>query len=350
MEALRWHAARDVRLVEVPEPELLPGTALVEVAYCGLCGTDVHEYTHGPVMIREGAHPLSGARPPITMGHEFSGRVVAMDGEVPGIAVGTRVVADPCLRCGVCRWCLRGEYHICAKGGSIGLAADGGLAPLVRVPLIELHAVPDGVSDQHAALAEPLAVGLHAASRAQIGPGDDVLVLGAGPIGLSALIGARVAGAATVFVSEPNPARAEVARSMGATEVFDPTTDDVRKAVFTGTGRIGPDAVIDGTGRPEAIDLGLRSLRRGGRMAIAGISPAELAIDIRQIVLYERQVVGSLGYNFDIPRVLGLMASGAIDAAPLITDVRPLADGAATLEELSSPNQHVKVLLTPQET
>lgn len=349
MEALRWHAARDVRLEEVPEPELLPGTALVEVAYCGLCGTDVHEYTHGPVMIRPGAHPLSGAQPPMTLGHEFSGRVVAMDGEVPGIAVGTRVVADPCLRCGVCRWCLRGEYHICAKGGSIGLAADGGLAPLVRVPLIELHAVPDAVSDQHAALAEPLAVGLHAASRAQIGPGDNVLVLGAGPIGLAALIGARTAGAATVFVSEPNPARAEIARSMGATEVLDPTTDDVRKAVFAGTGRIGPDAVIDGTGRPEAIDLGLRSLRRGGRMAIAGISPSELNFDLRQIVLYERQVVGSLGYNFDIPRVLGLMASGAIDAAPLITDVRPLAAGAATLEELSSPNQHVKVLLTPQE-
>jgi (R,R)-butanediol dehydrogenase/meso-butanediol dehydrogenase/diacetyl reductase len=350
MRALRWHAAHDVRLADVDEPTLLPGTAIVEVAFCGVCGTDLHEYTHGPVMIRPGVHPLSGAQPPITLGHEFSGRVVEMDGELPGIAVGTRVVADPCLRCGVCRWCQRGEYHICALGGSIGLAADGGLARFVRVPLVSLNRIPDNVSDEHAALAEPLAVGLHAATRAQVGPGDSVLVLGAGPIGLAALIGARASGAAAVFVSEPNTARAEIARSLGATEVFDPTTDDVRSALFTRTGRIGPDAVIDGTGRPEAIALGLRTVRRGGRVAVAGISPSDLSFDLRQLVLYERSLVGSLGYNFDIPRVLDLMAAGVVDAATLITGIRPLSAGAATLEELSVPNQHIKVLLTPQES
>ena len=349
MKALRWHAARDVRLAEVAEPTLLPGTAIVEVAFCGLCGTDLHEYTHGPVMIRPGVHPLSGAQPPMTLGHEFSGRVVEMDGELAGITVGTRVVADPCLRCGVCRWCQRGEYHICVLGGSIGLAADGGLARYVRVPLVGLHRIPDSVSDEHAALAEPLAVGLHAAGRAQVGPGDSVLVLGAGPIGLAALIGARASGAAAVFVSEPNPARADIARSIGATEVFDPTTDDVRSQVFKRTGRIGPDAVIDGTGRPEAIALGLSSVRRGGRVAVAGISPSDVSFDLRQLVLYERTLVGSLGYNFDIPRVLELMAAGKVDAAPLVTDVRPLSAGPATLEELSTPNQHIKVLLTPQE-
>jgi len=349
VKALRWHAARDVRLAEVHRPTLTPGTAIVEVAFCGLCGTDLHEYTHGPVMIRPGAHPLSGAEPPITLGHEFSGRVVEMDGAMPGISVGTRVVADPCLRCGVCRWCQRGEYHICAMGGSLGLAADGGLAPYVRVPLVGLHRIPDAVTDEHAALAEPLAVGLHAARRAQVSPGDTVLVLGAGPIGLAALIGARASGAATVFVSEPNPARAEIARTIGATEVFDPTVDDVRSALFKRTDRIGPDAVIDGTGRPEAIALGLRSVRRGGRVAVAGISPSELNVDLRRLVLYERTLVGSLGYNFDIPRVLDLMSTGHLDAAPLVTSVRPLSAGPATFEELSSPNQHIKVLLTPQE-
>jgi (R,R)-butanediol dehydrogenase/meso-butanediol dehydrogenase/diacetyl reductase len=298
-------------------------------------------------MIRPGAHPLSGVEPPITLGHEFSGRIVAIDGDWPSLAVGTRVVADPCLRCGTCRWCLRGEYHICARGGSLGLAADGGLARYVRVPLVELHAVPDTVTDEQAALAEPLAVGLHAASRARVGPGDHVLVLGAGPIGLAALIGARLSGAAAVFVSEPNPARARVALAVGAAEVFDPV--EVRSAVFGRTGRIGPDAVIDGTGRPEAIAEGLRSLRRGGRMAVAGIAPAELKVDLRQLVLYERTLVGSLGYNFDIPRVLDLMATGRIDPSPLVTAVRPLSAGPATLAELSTPNQHIKVLLTPRE-
>jgi (R,R)-butanediol dehydrogenase/meso-butanediol dehydrogenase/diacetyl reductase len=350
MKALRWHAAHDVRLTDVSEPTLLPGTAILEVAFCGVCGTDIHEYSHGPVMIRSGPHPLSGQAPPVTLGHELSGRVVEIDGAMPGIEVGTRVVVDPCLRCGTCRWCQRGEYHICALGGSIGLAADGGLAKYVRVPLVSLHRVPDEVSDEHAALAEPLAVGLHAAGRAQVGAGDSVLVLGAGPIGLAALIGARASGAAAVFVSEPNPARAEVARALGATEVFDPTVEDVRTAVFLRTAKIGPDAVIDGTGRPEAIGLGVRSVRRGGRVAVAGISPSELNFDLRQLVLYERSIVGSLGYNFDIPRVLDLMAVGTIDPSVLITAVRPLSAGTATLDELSSPNQHIKVLLTPRET
>src|SRR3954453_16833192 len=109
MKALRWHGARDVRLDEVEEPLPLPGTAIVEVTFCGLCGTCVYEFDPGPVMIRPGAHPLSGMAPPITLGHEFSGRIVAMDGERPGLTVGTRVVADPCLRCGTCWWCLRGD-------------------------------------------------------------------------------------------------------------------------------------------------------------------------------------------------------------------------------------------------
>jgi (R,R)-butanediol dehydrogenase / meso-butanediol dehydrogenase / diacetyl reductase len=350
LQALYWHAARDVRLADADEPVLRPATAIVEVAFCGLCGTDVHEYTHGPVMIRTGPHPLSGQAPPVVLGHEFSGRIAAIDGGPPGLAVGTRVVADPCLRCGTCRWCQRGEYHICARGGSLGLAADGGFARYVRVPVVQLHAVPDAVSDEQAALAEPLAVGLHAATRAGVTPGDNVLVLGAGPIGLAALIGARIAGAAAVFVSEPNAARARLAWAMGATEVLDPSAADVRAAVFARTGRIGPDAVIDGTGRPDAIGLGLRTLRRGGRMAVAGISPSELSVDLRQLVLFERTIAGSLGYNFDIPRVLDLMAAGRIDAAPLVTGIRPLKAGIATLDELSAPDhRHVKVLLTPQE-
>ncbi|GAA3613403.1 2,3-butanediol dehydrogenase [Kineosporia mesophila] len=349
MRALRWHAARDVRLEEIDRPVLLPGTAIVEVSHVGLCGTDVHEYAHGPVMIRSGPHPLGGQAPPVTLGHEFSGRIAEIDIGEKNLAVGTRVVTDPCLRCNNCRWCLRGDYHVCAKGGSLGLAADGGLARYVRVPLIQLHVVPDGVPDQHAALAEPLAVGLHAAGRAGVEPGDNVLVLGAGPIGLAALIGARLRGAGQVFVSEPHPARAKVALGLGATGVLDPTGTDVRRELFAATGRIGPDTVIDGTGRPEAIELGLRSLRRGGTLAIAGISPAELRLDLRQLVLFERTVTGSLGYNFDIPRVLALMAAGQIDPSPLISDTRPLSAGVQTLEELAEPNQHIKVLITPQE-
>ncbi|MET9994999.1 alcohol dehydrogenase catalytic domain-containing protein [Streptomyces mutabilis] len=349
MQALRWHGRGDLRLEEIAEPGEPPaGHAVVEVAFCGICGTDLHEITHGPNMIRTGKHPLSGQAPPVTMGHEMSGRVVALGGERAGVEIGTRVAVDPCLTCDACRWCLHGDYHICAKGGSVGLASDGGFARYATVPLRGLHPVPDAVSDEMAALAEPLAVGLHAAGRAGVGPGDTVLVLGAGPIGIAAILGARMSGAGAVYVSEPVTARHAAAVAAGATEVFDPTTADVRRTVFLRTGRIGPDVAIDATGRPDAVDLGLRSLRRGGRMAVAGITEAALSVDVRQLVLYERSLCGSLGYNFDIPRVLALMADGRLDASCLLTGVRPLSEGLTVVDELTGrTHDHLKVLLTP---
>lgn len=351
MKALRWHGQRQLHVDEVDEPKTPgPGMAVVEIAYCGICGTDLHEYLHGPNMIRLDPHPLSGSIPPMTLGHEMSGTVFALGGDAPGITVGMRVAVDPCLRCGYCRWCRRGDYHICAKGGSIGLAAPGGFARFVEVPVENLVPVPDGVPDEMAAVAEPLAVGLHAAKRGLVGPGDNVLVLGSGPIGIAALVGARMSGAAAVFVSEPLAQRAEQAYGFGATEVFDPTAVDIRREVFGRTGRIGPDVVIDATGRAELVELAIRTTRRGGRVVMAGISNSQLSVDLRQIVLYERSIFGSLGYNHDIPRVLDLMATGRLDAAALVTGICSLIEAPALFAELEADRgRHLKVLVTPKE-
>jgi (R,R)-butanediol dehydrogenase / meso-butanediol dehydrogenase / diacetyl reductase len=351
VQALRWHGRGDLRLDEVPEPVAAPGHALLRVSLCGICGTDLHEFGHGPNMIRTGPHPLSGQAPPLTLGHELSGVLVAVDGG-PGFAPGDRVTIDPCLRCGVCRWCVRGEYHICAKGGSVGLASDGGFADLLSVPVTSLVPIPDGVDDRAAALAEPLAVGLHAVRRGGVGVGDSVLVLGAGPIGVAALVAAKLAGAAHLYVSEPNELRADRARELGATEVFDPTTADVRREVFLRTGRIGPDVVVEATGLPALVELAVTAVRRGGHVALAGISDSRIGIDLRQIVLFERSVAGSLGYNFDIPRVLDLIATGrlgpeVVDA--LVTGVRPLAQAVDAFTELAADRgRHLKVLLSPE--
>jgi (R,R)-butanediol dehydrogenase/meso-butanediol dehydrogenase/diacetyl reductase len=351
VQALRWHGRGDLRLDDVAEPGARPGEAVLRVAYCGICGTDLHEFGHGPNMIRTGPHPLSGEAPPMTLGHEMSGVVTGLGSGAPGLSVGDRVTIDPCLRCGECRWCLRGEYHICARGGSVGLASAGGFAPYVRVPLACVVRIPDGVGDREAALAEPLAVGLHAIRRAGVSAGDSVLVLGAGPIGVAALVAARLAGAAQLFVSEPNPVRAERAAALGATATFDPTTADVRREVFLRTGRIGPDVVVEATGRPELVELAVTSVRRGGHVALAGISDSRIDVDLRQIVLFERSVSGCLGYNFDIPRVLDLMATGRLDASSLVTAVRPLSQAVETFAELTADRgRHLKVLLTPEES
>ncbi|WP_374455994.1 alcohol dehydrogenase catalytic domain-containing protein [Nocardioides sp.] len=349
MQALRWHGNGDLRLEETPKPTAeRPDDVVIEVEVCGICGTDVHEYVHGPQMIRTAEHPLTGARPPITLGHEFAGYVSSVGSHVDDLEIGQLVTVDPCLRCGDCAACQRGDYHICAQGGSIGLAADGGLADFVVVPRVNVIAVPDGVPAVWAAVAEPLAVGLHAARRAGVGAGDTVLITGAGPIGIASLLGAISLGAGAVFVSEPSAARAQLALHVGATEVFDPLTVDVRREVFLRSGRVGPDRAIEATGRPEAFELGLTSLRRGGRLSIAGITDSALTFPLRQLVLYEREVVGSLGYNRDIERVLQLMATGRLDPGPFVKTVRPLSQAPDTFANLSAgPADELKILLSP---
>ncbi|MEU5477612.1 alcohol dehydrogenase catalytic domain-containing protein [Streptomyces mirabilis] len=350
MKALRWHGARDLRLEEVPEPpEPGPHEAVVDVSWCGVCGTDLHEFLEGPHMIREGPHPLTGARPPLALGHELSGTVVALGAEVPGIGIGDRVTADPCWRCGVCYWCTRGEYHLCPKGGSVGLASPGAFAERVTVPLAGLTRLPDHVSDEMAAVAEPLAVGLHAVTRAGVRPGDNVLVVGGGPIGFAVVLAARLAGAAGLYVSEPLQERRERLLELGVTEAFDPSASDVRREVFLRTGRIGPDAVIDATGVARLAAQAVASVRRGGRVVLAGVGHGNVEFDMGQLVFYERAVLGTLGYTFDIPRVIDLMSTGRLDASALITGRFPLSGGAGVFEDLAADRaRHLKVLLTPK--
>lgn len=348
MEALIWHAARDLRLESVDEPAPPGrGEVVVEVAYCGICGTDLHEYVDGPVMIRPQPHPLTGEAPPLALGHEFSGRIAAIGADVGGLALGERVTVDPCWRCGTCFWCRRGQYNICERGGSIGLASSGALGQFVRAQAAGVVRLPDEVDDQMAALAEPLAVGYHAVARGGVRSGDRVLVIGFGPIGGTVVLAAAAAGASDIFVSEPDPRRRDMALRLGATEALDPDGVDVRRETFLRTGRVGPDVVFECTGVPALIAAGLDTVRRGGRLVSVSTTHGTAAIDSRKLVLYEREIVGSLGYNHDLEIVVRLMAAGILDPRPLITGVVPLqdaiTDGFDALLERREP--HLKLLV-----
>lgn len=348
MKAIVWHAAGDLRLEDVAEPGPPgPGQAVVEVSFCGICGTDLGEYTKGPVMIRPSPHPLTGARPPVVLGHEFSGRVVAVGPDGDAAQVGQRVTVDPCWRCGHCFWCRRGDYHICRYGGSVGLASDGALARRVTVPAAGLVPLPDGVGDRIAALTEPLAVGLHAVRRGGVQAGDRVLVLGAGPIGAAVLLAARASGAAEVYVSEPGAGRRELALQLGATQAFDPGAVDVRKEVYLRTGRIGPDVVFECTGSPRLLQVAVAAARRGGRVVLVGIGHGVAEVEPSQVVPYEREVVGSLGYRHDLPSVIGLIAAGLLDPAPLITATVPLEQAVPDAFDAlrDDPGEHMKILV-----
>jgi (R,R)-butanediol dehydrogenase/meso-butanediol dehydrogenase/diacetyl reductase len=345
-----WHAARDLRVQDVPEPgDPKPGEAIVAVSFCGICGTDVHEFTEGPVLIRPSAHPLTGHEPPVVLGHEFSGTVVAVGLGGPADLVGRRVTVDPCWRCGTCYWCVRGSYHICQRGGSVGLASHGALAPLVTVPAAGLIALPDNVDMMVGALAEPLAVALHAVRRGGVSAGDRVLVFGAGPIGAAVTLAARAAGAADVFVSDPQASRRDRVLGMGATEAFDPGASDVRREVFLRCGRVGPDVVFDCSGVPEVITAAIEASRRGGTVVLLGIGHETAALRPLSVSAFERTIIGSLGYNYDLSRVIDLVASQAIDPTPLITSVVPLEDVvSAAFGPLAAGSQdQMKILVEP---
>ena len=325
MRAAVWHAAGDIRVEDVPEPgDPAPGQAVVEVSACGICGTDMHEFTEGPVLIRPGAHPLTGHQPPVVLGHELSGTVVAVGDGGPADLAGRRVTVDPCWRCGTCYWCLRGDYHICRIGGSVGLASDGALASLVTVPAAGLVALPDEVDDLAGALMEPLAVALHAVRRGRVSPGDRVLVLGAGAIGSAVTLAALAAGAAEVFVSDPVPERRARVLDLGAAEAFDPGQSDVRREVFLRCGRVGPDVVFECTGAAPLVSQAVDAARRGGTIVLLGIGHGTAELRPVLVTAFERTVIGSLGYNQDLPRAVALVASGRIDPRPLITSVVPL--------------------------
>jgi (R,R)-butanediol dehydrogenase/meso-butanediol dehydrogenase/diacetyl reductase len=189
MLAVRWHGRGDVRVEEVPPPAPPgPGEVQIQVRWCGICGTDLEEWLSGPVFIPAAApHPVTGARAPLVLGHEFAGVVVAAGADVTGSWPGQRVAVDTVVSCGTCYWCLRGEVTRCPSLGALGLHADGGLAELCNAPARICLPVPDTVADDEAALAEPLAVAVRALRRAGLRPGERVAVVGAGAVGLMAV-------------------------------------------------------------------------------------------------------------------------------------------------------------------
>lgn len=347
MRAVRWHGNRDVRVddVELALP-LGPGMVEVAVAWCGVCGSDIAEYAHGPFAIRPGrVHRLTGQEPPVTLGHEFSGRVTAVGPGVSEVAAGDRVAADACWRCQVCPACVSGVYNQCALSGSIGLASDGAMAPRIRFPAYCAVPLPDAVSDRAGAMLEPLAVALHALRRGGATPGETVVVLGFGAIGACTAEIARAMGL-TVLVSEPGEARRTRAHEMGHHTVApEGSPREVARAIRTRTGG-GAQLVVDASGVPVALEAAPEMTVRGGRVALVGIPKTSPPIDAARLVLYERSLIASLGYAHDLPRVAAMIAAGHIDPERLITRAIGLEETPGELERLATaPNGDIKVLI-----
>lgn len=349
MRALRFHAARDLRIEDVPAPgDPGPGEVVVRVVTCGICGTDLHEYAAGPIVTPVEPHPLTAARNPQILGHEFAGDVVATGAGVTGVAEGDRVAIMPLAYCGTCAYCRRGLQHLCSTMACVGLShAWGGMAEVATVADYQVVRLPDEVSYEQGALIEPTAVAAYGVERAGVGPGDRVLVTGAGPIGALAALCARSAGASTVYVSEPNAARRARAETLGVATVLDPTALDVPELLHDESDGLGVDVAIECSGHPSGFAAAIASLRRRGTLAQTGLFVGEASVEPMLWSLNDLTIVGTWCYwVYDFDRIAAQIAAGRLPVERVVTSRLGLDDAPDAFARLASgAADEIKVLI-----
>ena len=280
----------------------------------GICGSDLHLY-------REGRIGDSIVQSPLVLGHEAAGTVAAVGSGVDGFRVGDRVIVEPGLACGDCRLCRLGRYNLCERVRFLGIPpTDGLMAGLVRVPARWVYHLPDRLTDAEGAMIEPFAVGLQAAAEARIMPGQNVVILGAGPIGLMILQAARLRGAENVICIDLVDRALEAAVRLGASVVLNPRAVDVVAAVREACGGDGADVVIEAVGATATIRQTLDLVRRGGVVTLVGISSeAAVPLNVNHIVRRGIQVRSTFRYAHQHPIAIALAARGRVDLLSPIT-------------------------------
>ncbi|MET4899422.1 2,3-butanediol dehydrogenase [Paenarthrobacter sp. CC6] len=352
MKAARFHGRNDIRIDDVPEPEVRPGTVKIQVAWCGICGTDLHEYLEGPIFVPAPGHPhpLSGEEAPVTMGHEFSGTVVDVGEGVQALSVGDNVVVEPYFVCNECPPCKAGNYHLCTKMGFIGLSGGGGgLGGMVVVDTRWVHKVGNIPLDQ-AALIEPLSVAHHAVARSGAKPGDVALVGGSGPIGLLTAAVLKSQGVTTV-ISELSAARKDKAISSGvADHVIDPGQEDLQARLLELTDGVGADVAFECAGVNAVLDTLLTAVKPAGVVVNVSIWGRPATVDMQKIVLKEIDLRGTIAYVRDHAEAIKLVQEGKVNLEPFITARIALEDlveqGFNTL--IHHNDTAVKILVHPR--
>ena len=344
MKAMVLSEYSRLELEEAPRPEVGADELLIEVAACGICGSDVHGY--------DGS---TGRRiPPIVMGHEAAGTVAAVGAAVAEFAVGDRVTFDSTVFCGVCEYCRRGEVNLCNRREVIGVSCAefrraGAFAEYLTVPARVAYKLPDELGFAEAAMLEAVSVALHGVAVSAMRGGESVLVIGAGMIGLLLLQAARASGAARVYASDVDATRLTLAAEMGATETFLASGATLTEEVLRRTNGGGVDVVLEAVGREETIATGIDCVRKGGTVTLVGNISPQVSIPLQKVVSRQIRLQGSCASAGEYPEAMRLIASGAIKVAPLITAVAPLSEGPRWFERLYAREPNVmKVVLDPR--
>lgn len=331
MRALRFHGARKLSVEDVPEPgEPGPGQVLLRPLMCGICGTDLHEYTDGPIVTPASPHPLTGAELPQIMGHEFAATVVSVGWDVTHVREGDMCTVMPLIYCGQCHECLRGQGHLCRTMACTGLSsAWGGLAELAIVSASQVVPVAATMTPRQAALVEPAAVAAYGVDRGRLRPGETVLITGAGPIGSLAALYALAGGARRVVISEPDPARrtraAGLGDGIGEVVTADPAAESVTEIIAELTDGVGADLAVECAGQESALNLCVDAVRPAGTVVQTALHIRPASIRAETLALKDLTLAGTWCYPVqDFPRVAGLVAAGRFPVERVISSVVPL--------------------------
>jgi (R,R)-butanediol dehydrogenase / meso-butanediol dehydrogenase / diacetyl reductase len=347
MRAAVYHGPHDVRIEDVPTPVPRQGEVLLRVARSGMCGTDATDWKTGPKTFPVNRrHPVTGHEGPMIFGHEFIGEV-AEHGPGATTPAGTLVASGAGVSCGDCDRCRQRRTNLCRRYYTLGLNTAGGMAEFVAVPESTLVAVPEGVSLDAAGLAQPLAVGLHAARRAGAHDGDRVVLIGAGAIGTFVLTGLRsLADVDLTVVDFPGP-RLERAQRLGATRGIEAGPDAADK-VMAAVGAPGADVVIEASGAPGQLDVALRLTRPGGTVLQVGLPALPQEIDVWSTVMQEKTIQTTLAHvcGEDLAPALELLATTSL-ADELLEGVHPLEAIGEQLDRLASGQVEGKILFDP---
>ena len=344
MKALVLTAPSQLEFTDFPKPIPADDEVLLHIHACGICGSDIHGW--------DGS--TGRRRPPLIMGHEAAGEIVAVGPRVERWRLGDRVTFDSTISCGACPYCARGEVNLCDHRRVVGVAPveyrqHGAFAEFLAVPARILYALPNGLTYQQAAMVEPVSIAIHAVQRVRLAPNATAVVVGAGMIGLFVIQALRWAGASRIIAVDLADNRLALARELGATDTLRSDLMEVPAEVARLTGGSGADVALEVVGVSATLNLAIASVRRGGSVVLVGNLAAKTDFPLQAVVTRELTLHGTCGSAGEYPLCLDLIARGVIRVEPMISAVAPLVDGAAWFEKLSAKDgaKFMKVILAP---
>ncbi|WP_455367797.1 2,3-butanediol dehydrogenase [[Eubacterium] cellulosolvens] len=348
MKAAVWYGREDIRVVDFENSKPKLHEVKIAVKWSGICGSDLHEYQDGPIIIPHEPHPLTGVKAPVIMGHEFSGEIIELGEEVANWDLGDRVTVHSYYYCKNCYYCKKGEYELCEKMAFIGFATGtGSFAEEICAPAELLYKLPDDMSYEEGAFIEPLAIGIHAVRRGGVREGDTAAVIGAGPIGILTMQALIAAGVRAVYVIEVIKKRIRLAEKLGADRVLNPHEIDVKEKILELNDGVGTDFTFECVGSEAALKSAIDIVKKGGTIVVNGIFNRAPSIDMTQIVVSEKKIFGST--DGDYPAAISLLSKKRVDVESMISSKIKLGDivEKGFRELISNKDHHMKILVTP---